>query len=104
MELPNRKPTRLKNYDYSSCGAYFVTICTYNRVRLFGEIVGATLCGRPNNPDKIIEKWLYELENKYEGVTIDKYALCRITHISFYGKRATTQGRPYQKSLIGSKQ
>ena len=46
-KLPNRKSIRLKNYDYSSNGYYFVTICTQNREKLFGEIVGATLRGRP---------------------------------------------------------
>ena len=40
-DLPKRKPTRLKNYDYNSEGAYFITICTHNRKNLFGNIVGA---------------------------------------------------------------
>ena len=31
MALPQRKPTRLKAYDYSTPGAYFVTICTEDR-------------------------------------------------------------------------
>ena len=34
-ELPKRKDIRLKNYDYSSPGAYFVTICTENRKNFF---------------------------------------------------------------------
>ena len=41
-KLPYRKSIRLKNYDYSSNGYYFVTICTQNREKLFGEIVGST--------------------------------------------------------------
>ena len=35
--------------------------------------VGATLCGRPNNPDKIIVKWLLESENKFKDIKIDEY-------------------------------
>lgn len=35
MELPKRKPTRLKGYDYTTPGAYFITICTHNREKLF---------------------------------------------------------------------
>ena len=66
--LPQRKKLRLENYDYSQCNAYFVTLCTHNRQQLFDTIepspVGATLRGRPNNPDKMIEKWINELENK----------------------------------------
>ena len=41
MEFPKRKPTRLKGYDYSENGAYFITICTHNRKCLFSNIVGA---------------------------------------------------------------
>ena len=37
--LPTRKPTRLKNFDYSSKGAYFITICTENRRRILSRIV-----------------------------------------------------------------
>ncbi|MDO8638183.1 MAG: hypothetical protein Q7R43_01295 [Candidatus Daviesbacteria bacterium] len=39
MDLPNRHSIRLKNYDYSSCGAYFITICTQDRKMLFGDII-----------------------------------------------------------------
>lgn len=35
----NRRSIRLKGYDYSKKGAYFVTICTQNRECLFGKIV-----------------------------------------------------------------
>ncbi len=34
------KSVRLQNWDYSSSGAYFVTICTQNRIHYFGEIIG----------------------------------------------------------------
>lgn len=34
-ELKKRKINRLKNFDYSSCGAYFITICTFNRRNIF---------------------------------------------------------------------
>jgi len=39
MEKLTRKPNRLKNYDYSQNGAYFITICSKDRHHLFGEIV-----------------------------------------------------------------
>lgn len=34
-ELPKRKELRLKQYDYSSAGAYFVTICIKDRKEYF---------------------------------------------------------------------
>ena len=74
-ELPKRKQIRLKEYDYTQNGYYFITVCTHNRQNLFGEIVGATLRGRPNNPDKMIEKWLLKLENKFDDVKICEYII-----------------------------
>ena len=38
MNLPVRKSPRLKGYDYSSCGAYSLTICSYRYQHLFGTI------------------------------------------------------------------
>lgn len=85
-DLVKRKKLRLEHFDYSSCGGYFVTICTHERSPVFGEItgsaVGAALCGRPNNPHKIIEKWLFEIENKFFGTTIDFYVIMP-DHIHF---------------------
>ena len=39
MELPKRRPTRLKSFDYSTNGAYFITICTHNRQKTLSKIV-----------------------------------------------------------------
>ena len=50
--LPKRKHTRLPGYDYSTPGAYFVTICTQNRKCILSEItVGADALGGP--PDSV---------------------------------------------------
>ncbi|MDO8609795.1 MAG: hypothetical protein Q7R95_04550 [bacterium] len=38
MDLPNRQSIRLNNYDYSHQGYYYITICTYQRMYLFGTI------------------------------------------------------------------
>ncbi|MBQ6713977.1 MAG: transposase, partial [Clostridia bacterium] len=43
MDLPKRKHPRLKSYDYSGSGAYFVTICTHNRQHILSDIVGRGL-------------------------------------------------------------
>ena len=45
-ELQVRKPNRLKGYDYSQRGLYFITICTKNRHEMFGEIIaGQSILG-----------------------------------------------------------
>ena len=39
----HRRSIRLKGYDYISAGAYFITICTYKREALFGDIVAGEM-------------------------------------------------------------
>src|SRR5437868_13402885 len=41
--IHHRRSIRLKGYDYSQAGAYFITLCTYNREHLFGEIVDGNI-------------------------------------------------------------
>ena len=48
MEFPDRKAIRMANYDYSTPGAYFITVCTANREKIFREIVGSDII-RPQN-------------------------------------------------------
>ena len=43
-EIHNRRFPRLKNYDYSQPGTYFVTICIQDRKKMFGEIVEDVMC------------------------------------------------------------
>ena len=42
-QIHHRRSTRLKGYDYSQAGAYFITICTKDRQHLFGEITGGEM-------------------------------------------------------------
>ena len=42
-ELHHRRSLRLRGYDYKQAGAYFLTICTYNRECLFGNIIDGTM-------------------------------------------------------------
>ena len=79
MELPKRKPARLKEYDYSIAGAYFVTICTHNKKHLLGNIVG---CGDFDAPQmilseygQILDKYINLMNEKYSYIKIDKYVI-----------------------------
>ena len=51
-KLPTRKHPRLKGYDYSQNGAYFITMCVKDRRKLLGKIVVAAVVGRgiPDTP------------------------------------------------------
>jgi len=42
-EFPQRKSTRLKNFDYSTAGAYFVTICTNDRKQILSQVTRTDL-------------------------------------------------------------
>ena len=64
--LPNRKSIRLKGYDYSQAGLYFVTICTQNRKYLFGNIKNQQMI--LNDAGQMVKKWYYELENKFNDI------------------------------------
>ncbi len=76
--FPKRKEIRLGNYDYSTCGVYFITICTKQKKPLFWDNVGAT-CGRPENEYQlsdcgiIVENEIALLSSVYESVRVDKY-------------------------------
>lgn len=50
----NRRSIRLKNYDYSQPGAYFVTMCTQNRSCLFGNVVRRKMV--LNKAGRMVEK------------------------------------------------
>lgn len=76
-----RKPVRLKDYNYSSSGAYFVTICTANKSSLLSEVVEAVGDGALDVPKitltsigRIVEKNLLSSEN-IAGVKIEKYVI-----------------------------
>ena len=76
MKLPERKIIRLQNYDYSSSGAYFVTICTQNHAQILSNIVGE---GSPlpqlTTHGKITEKIILSVNQKYPTVTVDKFVI-----------------------------
>ena len=56
-EKHHRRSIRLKGYDYSQPGAYFVTICVYNRACLFGDVAEGEM--RLNAFGEIVhQEWL----------------------------------------------
>ena len=79
MKIPQRKPTRLDGFDYSSPGAYFVTICTKDKKCLLSEIVGEGLCPLPENRltpiGEEIKSSIRFINDNYPGVTINRYVI-----------------------------
>lgn len=73
-KIHHRRSIRLKGYDYSQEGLYFITICVQHRLHLFGDIVGATLvvAQNPNqdssNPDSIISNSSMDESGRTQGL------------------------------------
>ena len=79
MTLPKRKHIRLPDYDYSTPGAYFVTICTENRRCTLSEItVGEGLVPPETRLSQIgqcVEEQIQHLPHRYPTVEIEKYVI-----------------------------
>ena len=69
----NRRSIRLKNYDYSKSGAYFITICTKNRQCLFGEIVNGEMI--LNDGGKIVEKCWIDIPEHFPNAILDEFII-----------------------------
>lgn len=65
--------TRLRGWDYSSDGYYFVTGCTYQRKFLFGDIVNGKMI--LNEYGEILEKCWFNLPNHYENIVLDAFQI-----------------------------
>ncbi len=77
---PKRKHPRLKEYDYSQPGSYFVTICTKDRKHLLGQIpigrndlIRSTIC--LSDIGKAAFDVIQNTSASYSNVTIEKFAI-----------------------------
>jgi REP element-mobilizing transposase RayT len=64
--FPNRTYPRLIGYDYSSPGAYFVTVCAHQKQCLFGTIEKGIMHLNPHG--KVVQKCWQDLQNHYAGI------------------------------------
>ena len=78
--LPKRKQIRLKDYDYSQNGYYFITICTKDRKNLFWETdsnpVGADIIRPKLSPcGEIAERAIHNISSHYVHICADQYVI-----------------------------
>lgn len=77
-ERTERKHPRLKGYDYSKDGVYFVTFCTKDKRCLLSS-VGRDDLGAPSvrltSYGKIAEQYICSIPTAYDTVEIDKYVI-----------------------------
>ena len=90
-EYPKRKQIRIDDYDYSTPGAYFITVCTANREKIFwsdrrGELCSPTCIvdtGDQRSPLRvelsdigmIVDNEIKKLNSIYDAVRVDKYCI-----------------------------
>ncbi len=72
--LPKRKATRLKGFNYGTPGAYFITVCTYERQCMLSVIdetggVLLTAVGR------IVDEEICNIGSRWPSVSVDKYVI-----------------------------
>ena len=103
--MPQRKHPRLDHYDYSSAGAYFITICTHNRRCLLSHIVGRGLAPaeiRYTAYGEIARRQLVLLEERFPFLKVDQYVIMpnHIHAILLLGNAAGASPRPTVSDVI----
>lgn len=72
-DIHHRRSIRLRGYDYSQAGMYFVTVCTQGRLCLFGDIADGVM--NLNDSGKMVRATWDEIPAHYAGVEIDRFAV-----------------------------
>uniref|UniRef100_A0A7C4RTW2 Transposase n=1 Tax=Desulfatirhabdium butyrativorans TaxID=340467 RepID=A0A7C4RTW2_9BACT len=72
-EKYHRRSIRLAGYDYSRAGAYFITVCTHDRICLFGDIMDGEM--RLNDIGRIVhDEWLHTADIR-PNVELDAFVV-----------------------------
>ncbi|MCH7676964.1 transposase [candidate division KSB1 bacterium] len=110
-DIRRRKSIRLQEYDYSSAGAYFVTICTHDRECLFGTVADEKIV--LNDTGRIVEsEWLKTAEIR-ANVSTDAYIIMpnhvhgilfieEMANVGATGPVAPTKSGTLQPNTLGS--
>ncbi|HEV8720734.1 MAG TPA: transposase [Candidatus Binatia bacterium] len=69
----HRRSIRLRAYDYSQAGAYFVTTCTHERACLFGDVVDCEM--RVNDAGRMVEQCWSAIPNHFPHVDLDAFVV-----------------------------
>ena len=79
MDKPSRKPNRLSYYDYSTPGAYFITICTKDHKCLFWTDVRLSAAHRHplhlSDYGLIVKEAIGNISAHYPAISVDHYVI-----------------------------
>jgi REP element-mobilizing transposase RayT len=72
-DIHQRHSIRLAEYDYAQAGAYFVTVCTWQRDCLFGEIIAGEMM--LNELGRVVENVYRRLFAHFINLNLDEYSI-----------------------------
>ena len=104
-ELLQRKSNRLKGYNYSSIGSYFITICVKDKREMLGVVVGDAPPRVPycemSEYGKIVEMQIQKTNTVYQNAEVDKYVIMpNHIHMIITVKSGTRGGASPTKAVI----
>ncbi len=86
MEKKNRKPTRLKDYNYSENGAYFITIGTKDMQCILSTIVGDGALDVPKllltDYGNAVKSEILKMNNIYKYICVNSFVIMP-NHVHF---------------------
>lgn len=81
MDYPKRKRLRLPDYDYSSEGVYFLTLCTKNRAPLLSRITESKVDGETvaavvlTQIGCVVQKYISSIPTVYPNIGVDSFVI-----------------------------
>ncbi len=72
-DMHRRRSIRLKAFDYTSAGSYFVTVCVHGRAVLLGQATGNEMC--LSDAGLMVKAVWQELSDVYPGVALDEFVV-----------------------------
>ena len=71
-DIHHRRSIRLKGYDYSQSGLYFITLCAVNKICMFGNVVEGKM--QLNDIGQLVEQeWLNTINIRHDDVRLHNY-------------------------------
>lgn len=71
-DIHHRRSIRLKGYDYSQAGLYFITLCVVDRTCMFGNVVEGKM--QLNDTGQLVEQeWLNTINIRHDDVRLHNY-------------------------------
>jgi putative transposase len=96
--IHHRKSIRLKNFDYTNAGMIFITLCTHERMSLFGKIINGKL--QASTFGDIAKTQWQNISNRWASITVDEFIVMpNHIHGILQFNTKTTVGAPLAGAL-----